>query len=231
MVHRNFLATVVLALALAPLACGGGKPKDKTPDDVEAENKAKDPPAAPKCESLDEKCVAKSDTVAQVKGAGLEFKPPAKWTYAQQETHSIMQATAEPNSAVLVIGSYAPDKDAKKNDAARDAAFADLLKAIGATLPKSYKVAWKKPEAPMDANGLKMATWLAAGVERANLKDKKGSMPIVHAPVDATHNMIAIGFVLEEDEKGLEAIQNVLTSIKPGTGADEGDKKPEGDKK
>jgi hypothetical protein len=230
MVHRNFLATVVLALALVPLACGGGKPKDKTPDEVEAENKAKDPPPPPKCESLDEKCAAKSDTVAMVKGAGLEFKPPAKWTYAQAESYSIMQRDADPSSAVMVIGSYTPDKDAKKNDAARDAAFADLLKAIGATLPKGYKVAWKKPEAPMDANGLKMGTWLAAGVERANLKDKKGSMPIVHAPIDATHNMIAVGFVLEEDEKGLEAIQNVLTSIKPGTAAD-GDKKPEGDKK
>lgn len=231
MVHRNFLATIVLALALAPLACGGGKPKDKTPDDVEAETKANAPPTPPKCESLDEKCAAASDTVAKVKTAGLTFKPPVKWIYAQGETHSIMQLSAEPTAAVLVIGSYTPDKDAKKNDAARDAAFADLLKTIGATLPKAYKVAWKKPEAPMDANGLKMGTWLAADVERAGLKDKKGNMPIVHAPIDATHNMIAVGFALGDDEKGMEAIQNVLLSIKPGTGAEAGDKAPDGDKK
>ncbi len=232
MLHRNFLATVVLALALAPLACGGGKPKDKTADDATAENVEKTPPPPPKCESLDEKCKAEATTVAKVKSAMLAFAPPKDWTYAQMETYSIMQASAEPNSAVLVIGSYAPDKDAKKNDAARDAAFADLLKAIGTTLPKGYKVAWKKAEAPMEANGLKMGTWLAANVERTGLKDKKGSMPIVHAPVDPTHNMIAIGFVLEEDVKGLEAIQNVLTSIKPDDSAKDGDKKPaDGDKK
>jgi hypothetical protein len=222
MLHRNFLATVVLALALAPLACGGGKPKDKTADDATAENVDKTPPPALKCESLDDKCKGDGTKVAKVKSAMLVFVPPKDWTYAVTETHSIMQASAEPNAAVLVIGSYAPDKDAKKNDAARDAAFDDLGKAIGTTLPKGYKVAWKKAEAPMEANGLKMGTWLAANVDRAGLKDKKGSMPIVHAPVDAEHNMIAIGFVLEEDEKGLGAIQNVLTSIK----ADEGDKKP-----
>lgn len=229
MVHRNLLATIVLAFALAPLACGGNKPKDKTPDEIEAENTAKQPPAPKKCESLDEKCSAKSDTIANVKSAGVQFVPPEGWAYAQGESFSITQQTAEPNSAVLVVGSYTPDKDAKKNDAARDAAFGDLSKAIGASLPKGYKVAWKKPEAPMEANGLKMGTWVAAGSERAGLKDKKASLMIVHAPVDATHNMIALGFVLDDDTKGQEAIQAILTSIKPGP-ADAGDKKSEDDK-
>ena len=230
MVHRNFLAAIVLALALAPVACGGKKTPVKDPNAEDA-NKPKEPPPPPKCESLDEKCEAKSDTVAKVKSAGVTFTPPEKWTYAQTETFSIMQQTSEPNSAVLIIGSYTPDKDAKKNDAARDAALADLLKALGATLPKSYKVAWKKPEAPLESNGLKMGTWLAPDVERSGLKDKKGNMPIVHAPIDATHNMIAIGFALGDDEKGMEAVQGVLMSIKPAAGAAEGEKKPEGDKK
>ncbi len=228
MVHRNLLATIVLSLALAPVACGGKTPPVKDPDAEDA-NKPKDPPPPPKCESLDEKCSAKSDTVAKVKSAGVQFVPPEKWTYAQTESFSITQQTAEPNSAVLVVGSYTPDKDAKKNDAARDAAFADLSKAIGASLPKGYKVAWKKPEAPMEANGLKMGTWVAAGSERAGLKDKKASLMIVHAPVDATHNLIAIGFVLDDDTKGQEAIQAILTSIKPGP-VEAGDKKSEDDK-
>jgi len=231
MVHRNFLATMVLALALAPLACGGNKPKDKTPDEIEAETKAKEPPPPPKCESLDEKCSAKSDTTAKVKSASLQFKPPEKWMYAQEENRSIMQQGSEPSAAVLVIGSYTPDKDAKKNDAARDAAFADLLKAIGTTTPKGYKVPWKKSDSPIDANGLKIGVWVAPGSERAGLTDKKGSAMIAHAPVDATHNMIAVGFVLDDDVKGQEAIQNVLTSLKPDTGAEEGDKKADGDKK
>lgn len=231
MVYRNFLAALFLALALAPLACGGNKPKEKTPDEIEAENKAKDPPPPPKCESLDEKCSAKSDTMAKVKSAGLQFVPPEKWTYAQADTYSIAQVSGEPDSAVLVIGSYAPDKDAKKNDAARDAVFADLTKTIGASLPKGYKVAWKKPEAPLEANGLKMGTWVAAGSERTGLKDKKASLMIVHAPIDATHNLVAVGFVLDEDTKGQEALQTALTTIKPDTGAAEGDKKPEDEKK
>lgn len=231
MVHRNFLATIVLALALAPLACGGGKPKDKTPDDIEAETKANTPKAPPKCESLDEKCAAASDTVAKVSSANVVFSPPKDWTYAQLATYSIAQQKSDATAAVLVIGSYTPDKDAKKNDAERDATFVDLLKVLGATLPKGYKVAWKKPEAPLDANGLKMGTWVAGGSERAGVKDQKSSLMIVHAPVDATHNVIAVGFVLDEDTKGQEALQGILTTIKPDAGAAEGDKKPEGDKK
>lgn len=230
MVHRNLLVTIVLSLALAPVACGGKNAPLKDPDSEDV-NKPKEPPPPPKCESLDEKCSAKSDTVGKVKSASLTFTPPEKWTYAQLETYSIMQQSAEPNSAVLVIGSYTPDKDAKKNDAARDASFADLAKAMGASLPKGYKVAWKKPEAPMEANGLKMGTWVAAGSERAGLKDKKGSLMIAHAPVDASHNLIAIGFVLDDDTKGQEAIQAVLTSIKPDAAAEAGDKKSEDEKK
>ncbi len=230
MVHRNFLAAIVLALPLASVACGGKKTpvKDPNTDDPATTKVA---PAPPKCESLDESCAAQADTVAKVKSAGLTFKPPERWLYAQTASHSIMQQGSDAGAAVLVIGSYMSDKDAKKNDAARDAAFADLLKALGATLPKSYKVAWKKPEAPLEANGLKMGTWLAPDVERTGLKDKKGNMPIVHAPIDATHNMLAIGFALGDDEKGMEAVQGVLMSIKPDAGAAEGDKKPEGDKK
>jgi hypothetical protein len=234
MVHRNFLATVLFALALAPLACGGTKTPDKTPDEIDAEAKAKQPPPPPKCESLDEKCAAKADTTAVVKSAPLQFTPPKDWTYAQTEKYSIMQASGEPNSAVLVIGSYAPDKDAKKNDAARDTAFADLLKELGATLPKGYKVAsWKKSDGPIEANGLKMLTWVAAGSERAGLKDKKGTVMIVHAPVDDTHAMLAVGFALDDDVKGQEALQGVLTSVKMAEAAKDGDKKPEaeGDKK
>jgi hypothetical protein len=199
---------------------------------MDAEAKAKQPPPPPKCESLDEKCEAKADTTAVVKSAPLQFTPPKDWVYAQAEKHSIMQASGEPNAAVLVIGSYTPDKDAKKNDAARDTAFADLLKELGATLPKGYKVAsWKKSDSPIEANGLKMLTWIAAGSERAGLKDKKGSVMIVHAPVDDTHALIAVGFVLDDDVKGQEAMQAVLTSIKMA--AKDGDKKPdaEGEKK
>lgn len=230
MVYRNFLATALLTLALAPVACGGNKPKDKTPDELEAEAKANQPPPEPKCDSLDDMCPAKADTVAKVKSATLQFKPPEKWKYAVLESYSIMQASKEPNAAVLAIGSYTPDKDAKKNDAARDAAFADLLKALGATLPKNYKVAWKKPENPIEANDLKMGVWVAPGGEREVLKDKKGSVMIVHAPVDATHNLIAVGFVLDDDVKGQEAVQAVLTSIKAGGDAKD-DGKSDGDKK
>jgi|GEM_PF-5967482 len=222
MVYRNSLATILLALALAPVACGGSKTDTKTPDNEGTGEAVTKPPPAPTCDALDSMCTAKADTVVQVKSAPLKFTSPTGWKYAALDAFSIVQSSGEPNAAVMVIGSYASDKDAKKNDLARDAAFADLLKALGAKLPNGYKVNWKKPEAPLEANGLKMGTWLAADGERAVLKDKKGNMPIVHATVDATHNMIAIGFVTAEDEKGLEAIQNVLTSIKPG----DGEKKP-----
>lgn len=223
MVYRTLKATALFALFLVA-ACGGSKPP-KDPDDADtAVTEAPPPPPPPKCESLDEKCKAKADTRALVKSAKLLFTPGEKWVYAQGEAQTIAQVSDE--GAAFGLGSYTPDKDAKKDAAARDAAFGEIVKALGVTPPKGLKINWKKPDAPQESNGLKLGIWQVQGAERGK---KKGILLVVQGPVADDHSLIGAGFAAEDDEAGMGAISKSIESIKPDEKAD-GDKKTD-DKK
>jgi len=222
MVYRTFKAIAPLALLLVAAACGGTQPGPNDPTDTAGqETVVKPPPPPPKCEALDEKCAADEKTNAKVKSASILFKPAEKWIYAQGETQTIAQASEE--GAVVVFGSYTPDKDAKKDTAARDTALGEVVKTISVTLPKGYKVNWKKPDNTQEVNGVKLNVWTAAGAERAK---KKGTLLVLQAPLkDGEPALIGLGFAADDDEAGMTAVSKAIESIK----ADE--KKADDDKK
>ncbi|MDI3286023.1 hypothetical protein [Polyangium sp. 15x6] len=210
MVYRTFKAIAPLALLLVAAACGGNTPEPKPPEGDGAEKTVETPPPPPKCESLDEKCAAKQGTTATVKSAKVVFQPAEKWTYAQGEAQTIAQASEE--GAIVVFGSYTPDKDAKKDAAAREAALAELIKTTTVTLPKGYKVNWKKPDNTQEVNGVKLNVWTAAGSERAK---KKGTLLVLQAPLkDGEPALLGLGFAADDDEAGMGAVSKAIESIK-----------------
>jgi len=210
MVYRTLKATALLAVLPFAVACGGNQPDPNVGGDgTDQPAEVKPPPPPPKCESLAEKCAAKKSTVAKVKSAALLFTPGVKWIYAQEETHTIAQVSED--GAALVLGGYTPDKDAKKDAAARDAAFDEVVKALGATPPKSMKINWKKPDAPQDVNGFKLGVWQVLGAERAG---KKGILLVLQSNLDEGHALIGAGFAAEDDEAGMTAISESINSIK-----------------
>jgi len=210
MVNRILKTTSLLAIVVAAAACGGGQTKPTTSGDgpeTTTGPTATPPPTPPKCESLDEKCAAKPDTLAKVKTASLLFKPGKDWIYAQGETYTIAQFSED--GAAFGLGSYTPDKDAKKDAAARDAGLAEIEKAIGTTPPKD-KINWKSPDDKIDANGFKLNVWTKPGAERGK---KKGVLFIVHGPLDVDHTLVGAGFVEETDTDGQKAIDESIKSI------------------
>lgn len=218
MVYRTFKAIAPLAFLLVAAACGGNKPDAKDATDTGSEpTEVTPPPPPPKCESLDEKCASKGDkTIAKVKSADLTFTPAEKWIYAQGEAQTIAQASDE--GAVVVFGSYAPDKDAKKDTAARDAALAELIKAAAITLPKGAKINWKQKPDSQEVNGIKLNVWNLPGAERAK---KKGTLLVLQAPLADDKALLALGFAADDDEAGMGAVSKAIESIK----ADGGEKK------
>ncbi|MDC0749345.1 hypothetical protein [Polyangium mundeleinium] len=211
MVNRTFKAIASLALLLVAAACGGNQTEVKDPSNTGGETpEVKPPPPPPKCESLDEKCAAKKDTTATVKSAKVLFQPAEKWVYAQGESQTIAQASEE--GAVVVFGSYTADKDAKKDTAAREAALAELVKTTTVTLPKGYKVNWKKPDNVQEVNGVKLNVWTAAGSERGK---KKGTLLVLQAPLkDGEPALLGLGFAADDDEAGMGAVSKAIESIK-----------------
>lgn len=210
MVYRTFKAIAPLALLVVAAACGGNKPDTETPDDANTAQVVDTPPPPPRCESLDEKCAAKKNTVAKVKSAKLTFHPAESWTYAQGDAQTIAQVSEE--GAVVVFGSYTPDKDAKKDTAARDEALAEVIKAVNVTPPKGFKVNWKKPENTQTVNGIELNVWTAAGTERAK---KKGTLLVLQAPLkDGEPALLGLGFAADDDEAGMGAVSKAIESIK-----------------
>ncbi|MDI1476902.1 hypothetical protein [Polyangium sp. y55x31] len=229
MVYRTFKAIASLALLLVAAACGGSQTEVKEPEGDTGTPAVETPPPPPKCESLDEKCASKGDkTVAKVKSADLSFTPAEKWIYAQGEAQTIAQASDE--GAVVVFGSYAPDKDAKKDTAARDAALAELIKAAAITLPKGAKINWKQKPDNQEVNGIKLNVWNLPGAERAK---KKGTLLVLQAPLADDKALLALGFAADDDEAGMGAVSKAIESIKAGKADDKkaDDKKSDGEKK
>jgi len=228
MIHSILKPIALVAVVFAAAACGGGQTPPDNPTDVNGTGTTEPvKPPPPKCEALSENCKAEADTSAKAKSAGVEFKPAKDWIYAQGETSTVAQVSED--GAVIIIGSYTPDKDAKKDVAAREAALTELVKTISVTPPKAgLKVNWKKPlEGPPETNGLKLATFDVAGVERGK---KKGTLLVLVAPIADDKALIGAAFADDNDTPGQEALDKTINSIKPDSSAG-GDKKPEGDKK
>lgn len=193
----------------------------KDPEPVATVEEPPPPPPKPKkCEALDEGCKAKASTKAKVKTAALVFKPADGWVYAQGEEHTVAQSSED--GAALIIGTYATEKDAKKDAANRDAAFDALLKSIGVSTPKQ-KLAWKKPQDTKTPGGLKLGMWDAGEVERGEAK-KKGPLLVVQGPLPEGRALLAIGFAPADQEDSAEKILTAIDTLAPDESAAKEDK-------
>jgi hypothetical protein len=195
----------LLALAvLAALATGCPKPPPPAPPPEPA---AEAPPSPPKCESLGEKCEAKSDTRAKIANSDLVFTPTPGWVYAQQATSTVAQ-TSDAGPGFAVLGIEVDLKDAKKEIASKDAAVAELVKQLGIG-PLKRKVAWKKPDDHEAVGPLKIELWqLEEGARGA----KKGPILIVAGTAGDGKGVVGVGFVPGDDKSGAD--ETIMKSIR-----------------
>jgi hypothetical protein len=196
--------------------------------------KAEAPPPPPKCESLDEKCKAEPATRARIARSPLVFTPVAGWTYAQGEAATVAQDAGE-SGAAIVISLYEGDpKDAKKELAAREAAFEQMAKLISLTPPKN-KVRWQLPtcqckgaactgsggelcKAMKPSGELKASVWQVDGGVRGG---KKGPLLVVQATLPDNRGLLGVGFVADDDKSGADAgILKAIESIGLGAGGE-----------
>lgn len=216
MALRSLKSSAVLPALLLVAACGSPQKPPPPIDEPAAATAEAEPPPPPKCEALDEKCKAKSDTQARIGKMGFTMTPVEKWTYAQGESVLVAQKTAE-GSALAVTGYEIPaPPNVKQEGTNRDAAFEAAAKEINVTLPKK-KPNWKKGDAAKDVGSLKMNLWEMEGATRG---EKKGLLLVfaTSAPAAEGKGLIGLGFVPEDDadaEKVGEALQTAIDSIKP----------------
>lgn len=205
---------LILALALAStaLACGPKKQtKVDTADTAPTVDPSPPPPPPPKCEKLEEKCEAKGGKKAKIAGSLLVFEPVAGWTYAQMEKLTIAQAGDEEACLGIAGHEVADAKDAKKVEAARQAALEALAADLKLTLPKT-KVSWKSGE-KKDVGSLTIFRWTLEKVSRGA---KKGDILIVASQPNDGKAVLGVGFVPTEDDKSAEKIVGSFETLAPG---------------
>jgi hypothetical protein len=232
----TFRPALLLALAAFAVGCGSKPPPPAEPAPEPPPAPKAEPPPPPKCETPSENCKAVAETRARIAGSSYVVTPVAGWTYAQLQNVTIAQINAE-NSPAMVIAAYDADaKDAKKELAQRDTAFADLSKEIGLTLPKN-KVNWKQPtckcagagkacagsggdlcKAMKPVSDLKVSVWQLDGATRGG---KKGPLLVLQAPLEAGKALLGVGFVTDDDATGADqAILKSIESIGPAAGGE-----------
>ena len=203
-------STPAALLAVAALAVGCGTKPPPTP--VEAPTptvEAEVTPPPKKCEKIDEHCDAKADTRATVAHADLYVTPVVGWIYAQGDTAMVAQASD--SGPVMAFVGYDEDKDAKKDAATRDAAVADLFKAIGVENKPVKKIPWKAPKAAKAIGDLKLDVWeLEAGYARGS---KKGTVVVVAGPIGEGKGALGVSFAPNDDKSADDAIIKSFESL------------------
>jgi hypothetical protein len=208
MLLRPLTPLALLAAAAVALGCGS-KPPPKPVEPTASTTEAAAKPPPPKCEKLDEHCDAKADTRARVAKADLSVTPVAGWIFAQGEAATVAQASD--SGPAMAFSGYAEEKDAKKDAAARDAAVAELFKAIGVESKPAKKVPWKAPNAPKAIGDLKLDLWeITSGYARGT---KKGTVVVVAGSIGDGKGVLGVSFAPADDKSADDAISKSFESL------------------
>lgn len=208
MLLRPLTLLALFASAAVALGCGS-KPPPKPAEPTASSAEAEATPPPPKCEKLDEHCDAKADTRAKVAHAELYVTPVAGWVFAQGD--AAMVAQASDTGPAMAFAGYDEDKDPKKDAAARDAAVAELFKAIGVESKPAKKVPWKSPSSPKAIGDLKLDLWeINAGFGRG---PKKGTVVVVAGSLGDGKGALGVSFAPADDKSADDAIIKSFESL------------------
>jgi hypothetical protein len=163
----------------------------------------KPPPPSPKCERLDEGCVAKAGSKARLDPSGWSLEPPAEWQYAQG---SLIVAMAHDSILAVTLQEHEPKKNEKIS---REAAFAVLVREMNLEFPKK-KLNWpKKPDHIVEAGEFKVSLYQFESMIHAG---KKGTLLVFSILPKEMEGLLGAGFVPDDDSSNAD--QSILAAIR-----------------
>jgi hypothetical protein len=165
-------------------------------------------PPPPKCEKVEEACVAAADTRARIAQIGWQFAPPVSWIYAQGEDLT----TATNKSAVMGVA-VQPVVDVKKERAEREEALKLVTQKLGLTLPKKKTFLSKKPDQKQKVGSLEADLYQVEGAKRDG-----HTGPLLFFVLKASNDqaLVGVGFVADDDtDNADQAIMTAIESLGP----------------
>ncbi|MBM4356531.1 MAG: hypothetical protein FJ096_00315 [Deltaproteobacteria bacterium] len=206
------LAATLLAFATA---CS---PPPQPPEEPKVEES---PP--PPCESLSERCIARSDTRAKIPGLSWSITPPSGWVYAQQADSTIAQRVKDSGVllAVTSVDSPGAAPDPRNSKAVLELKnkridnIEKLAKQWGIQLAQRNIVDYhiRQDYDSIDVAGIKLSIWEQESARRSNAA---GNVVVVVGDVDG-RDLVLVAFVPKagsHDAVGdSEAVSNTLQSL------------------
>jgi hypothetical protein len=191
---------VRLALVAAVLlACSPPPPKPPPPAPAPD---ASTPAPPPKCESLDEACLATDATHARIQASGFTLRPPLGWKYAQ-EANDLFAETTLASLAVTA------EPVVKTDDAALASALGRAADRVGARVSKKAPLALsKKPTKILEVGTLHVSLLVVSEAIRA---DKKGAAAVFWTKLPSNVVIVGVGFVDDADSSGAD--QAIVASV------------------
>jgi hypothetical protein len=228
--------TFVLAALVSVAAACGSTPPPKKPDPpapapvATAKPKKQDPfdkptpKPPPKCEAMSESCVADKMTQAKIPEASfVVFTPPNGWTFAQETTATVAQASDDGPALAVAAFTVAPDeaKSPAKLDHRRETLLSALGERLGLKMPKS-KIFWKKADRTLTVGSFGVSLYRLEGGARGS---KKGPLLVFTSSLTADVSLLGVGFDPDDDptdadEAILTAIQSLAPAPAPATTTD-----------
>jgi hypothetical protein len=194
-----------LAIGLAALAttCKPAAAPTPPPTPPPAEP-PKEAPPPPKCDALEEGCVAKADERAGIAQTSWTIGIPAGWKFAHEAAGTIALAKG---AAFATEARAITDK--KKPP--RDAALASAVQRIAVELPKpkGKPAPWPtKPDKTLTVKSLSLALFQVEGAAR---EAKHGSLLLFATTLPEGQVLVGAGFVADDDADNADAA--ILKSI------------------
>lgn len=172
------------------------------------------PPLPPKCKVLEEPCISKGDTKAEIGATSWTIAPPEGWKFAEGD-----DVVAVSESAALGVTSYEKPTKARST-AARDAALRAVAEKIEVLPPK--KLAWpKRPHKMSKIGSLEVALYQFGGAKR---NQEVGPLLVFTAPLSSNRVLIGAAFVSEHDTSNADgAVLKAIESLSPNGPAPSGE--------
>jgi hypothetical protein len=166
----------------------------------------------PKCDKVEDACVAAAETRARIGQVGWQFAPPVSWIYAQGQDLTI----ATDKNAVMGIAVH-QTVDVKNRRAEREEALRLVARQLGVTVPKKKSFIPKRPEHKQKVGDLDADFYL---VEGARLDDRRGQLLFFVIKASSEQVVVGAGFVSDDDSNNADqAIMTAIQSLQP-TGTD-----------
>jgi hypothetical protein len=193
-------------------ACGPAPQPNVTPPPTAT---AEAPPP-PKCESLTEKCAARSSTEARIPGIGLVITPPRGWIYAQ-EAEATLAEKAGDKQAVLILATFDPPKHPLELKKARVDFIDKLGKKVGVQLANK-NIIDVHVSATLDKltiGSMELSIWEQVGARRGSTK---GNVVVVSGTVDKK-DLVLFAFAPQGALDDSDALNIAIQSLKKAGGS------------